>query len=87
MIGWTYYGRRHRGHLYRGGFLLQTPHSFISIFVSGEADGTSAAGDGSLSSPAGAIGTLDGSDVWVSRSWIDMLVRDSRRAIGIVLVE
>jgi hypothetical protein len=63
----TYYGRRQRGHLYRASFLLQTPQSFIF----GEAGGASAGGEGSLSSPC-AIGALDGSGVWTSRSWIDI---------------
>ena len=55
----------------------------ISVFVPGEAGGRSGAEDDSFSSPAsaGAIGALEGSDGWASRSWIDMPVRDSGRAI------
>jgi hypothetical protein len=85
----THYGRRHRGHLYRGGSLLHTPQSLGSF--AGEAvdgrlswdeapsSGSADAIGASIWALAGAIEALVALFAGVSRSWMDILMHRRRR--------
>lgn len=88
---WTHYGKRHRGHLYRGGSLLHTPQSLDSFAGEAEAGGLSwdeAPSSGSADAIgasiwalAGAIAALAALSVGVSRSWMDILMHRHRRPV------